>query len=66
MAGKEKAQPVILRVTRQVGKTTAVEMFSSGFDQYLSFNLEKNEDRAIFENEYPLGICFLPCFNKEL
>lgn len=52
-AARRNRKPLILRGARQVGKTTAVEMFSSGFDQFLSFNLEKKEDRKVFENEYP-------------
>ncbi len=50
---RKNRKPLIIRGARQVGKTTAVEMFSAGFDQFLSFNLEKKEDRVIFENEYP-------------
>ena len=50
---RNNRKPLILMGARQIGKTTAVEMFSAGFDQFLSFNLEKNEDRDIFENKYP-------------
>jgi hypothetical protein len=38
-----------------VGKTTAIEMFSKDFDQYISLNLEKPSDRIIFEKEYPFS-----------
>ena len=34
---------------RQVGKTTAIGMFSKDFDQYINLNLEKASDREIFE-----------------
>jgi uncharacterized protein len=43
-------KPLIIRGARQVGKTTLVHQFSSEFDQYLYFNLEKNEDQAIFKD----------------
>jgi predicted AAA+ superfamily ATPase len=36
-----------------VGKTTAVNMFSEFFDQYIYLNLEKDEEKQIFEQSYP-------------
>ena len=53
-AEKKKRKPLILRGARQVGKTTAVNMFSERFDQYLYLNLEIHEERRIFEQEYPV------------
>jgi len=51
---KEKdRKPLILRGARQVGKTTVVRQFAKDFDQYIEFNLEKKEDRQIFEEDYP-------------
>lgn len=44
-----------MRGARQVGKTTAIEMFSEGFDQYISLNLEKTSEKVIFEKEYPFS-----------
>lgn len=41
-------KPLILRGARQVGKTTAIDLFANEFDQYISLNLEQNEDRNIF------------------
>jgi len=41
-------KPLILRGARQVGKTTAVDMFAKDFDLYISLNLEKKEEAAIF------------------
>jgi predicted AAA+ superfamily ATPase len=35
-AGRDNRKPLVLNGTRQVGKTTAVEMFSSEFDQYFA------------------------------
>jgi predicted AAA+ superfamily ATPase len=46
---KEDRKPLIIRGARQVGKTTAVNMFSEEFKQYLSFNLELDDDRKIFQ-----------------
>ena len=51
-AGRDNRKPLVLRGSRQVGKTTAVEMFSSEFDQYIALNLEKEEERKIFETSY--------------
>lgn len=42
--------PLILRGARQVGKTTLINDFGQSYDQYLYFNIEKNEDYALFEN----------------
>lgn len=38
-----------------MGKTTAIEMFSKDFDQYIYLNLEKASDRQIFEKDYPFS-----------
>ena len=51
---KKDRQPLILRGARQVGKTTAVNLFSEQFDQYLYLNLELKEERGIFEKDYPI------------
>ncbi len=42
-------KPLVLRGARQVGKTTVVNMFASQFQQYLSLNLEREEDKLIFQ-----------------
>ena len=52
-AKRSNRKPLVLRGARQVGKTTAVKMFSKKFDQYIYFNLEKSEEREIFNREYP-------------
>ncbi len=48
---KEKGnrKPLILRGARQVGKTTLIDIFSKSFDQYLYFNLDKKEEKSLFE-----------------
>jgi len=46
---KKDRKPLILRGARQVGKTTLVNIFSSNFEQYIYLNLEKNEDKNLFE-----------------
>ena len=52
-AAKPNRKPLVIRGARQVGKTTAIEMFSKDFDQYISLNLEKATERELFEKEYP-------------
>jgi len=42
---------LLLRGARQVGKTTAVRMFSKSYDTYIELNLEEDGDREIFEKE---------------
>lgn len=48
-AEEEGRKPLILRGARQVGKTTAIDMFSKDFDHYIYLNLEKKEDAEIFD-----------------
>lgn len=50
-ASRDKCKPLILRGARQVGKTTAVNMFSRKFEQYVYLNLEIIEERNLFEAE---------------
>lgn len=50
----KKHKPLILRGARQVGKTTVVNEFGTQFDNYLYFNLERNESIKLFEMEIPL------------
>ena len=45
----EDRKPLILRGARQVGKTTLVIEFSKKFDVLLSLNLDKQEDKLLFE-----------------
>lgn len=52
-AKENDRKPLILRGARQVGKTTVIRQFASDFDQYIELNLEKPEDRQIFEDDYP-------------
>jgi predicted AAA+ superfamily ATPase len=54
-AVKPNRKPLVLRGARQVGKTTAVDLFANEFDQYISLNLERTEERIIFENDYPFS-----------
>ena len=41
-------KPLVLRGARQVGKTTAVQMFATAFDTFIPLNLELSADRALF------------------
>jgi len=47
-ASQKNRKPLILRGARPVGKTTAVDLFSKGFNQYLYLNLEKKEEADLF------------------
>ncbi|MCD6486993.1 MAG: ATP-binding protein [Syntrophobacterales bacterium] len=53
-AEEKDRKPLILRGARQVGKTTAIDIFSKAFDRYIYLNLEKKEDAEIFNNDLPL------------
>ena len=46
---REERKPIVLRGARQVGKTTLVRMIASQFEQFIELNLEKSEDKKIFE-----------------
>ena len=50
---RSSRKPLVLRGARQVGKTTAVQLFAKNFDAFISLNLEKREDKIIFETDYP-------------
>jgi len=47
-------KPLVLRGARQVGKTTLIEQFATGFDNYLYLNLDRKRDRDLFvEDDIP-------------
>lgn len=45
-------KPLVLRGARQTGKTSTVKAFARTFNQFLYFNLEKREERDLFEQDY--------------
>lgn len=45
----QSRKPLILRGARQVGKTFIVEDFSKNFDHFISLNLERPRERALFD-----------------
>jgi len=47
---KPDHKPLIIRGARQVGKTTLVNEFGKEFRHFISLNLEKSDDRKLFEN----------------
>jgi predicted AAA+ superfamily ATPase len=47
--GKDIRKPLIIRGACQVGKTTAVRQFSTGFKNFIYLNLELPADRKPFE-----------------
>ena len=51
---EENHRPLILRGARQVGKTTVVNEFGKSFANYLSFNLEREADKAMLEMSLPI------------
>lgn len=61
-ADKNDRKPLVLRGARQVGKTTSVEIFSKDFDQYIYLNLEKQEERILFENNYSFNDLLMTIF----
>ena len=68
-AAKANRKPLILRGSRQVGKTTLVDNFAGKFENYLYLNFEKNPSViTLFEKEQEiddlLAAIFLFC-NKE-
>lgn len=52
---RDDRKPLVLRGARQVGKTTAVDLFGAEFRQYVSLNLDHPGDREIFDQELPLA-----------
>jgi len=44
-------KPLLLRGARQVGKTTLVRKFADEFDTYIEVNLERENDRRIFDSD---------------
>jgi len=46
----KERKPLILRGARQVGKTTAIEIFSQSYDLFISLNLEKPEEAELFSH----------------
>ena len=55
---KDNRKPLILRGARQVGKTTAVELFSKSFKNYIKLDLELYKDREIFKEQYSIQELF--------
>ena len=51
---REDRKPLVLRGARQVGKTTAVDLFGTEFRQYVPLNLDHPGDREIFDQGLPL------------
>ena len=48
---KSNRKPLILRGARQVGKTTAIEMFSKYFDNTIFLNMEEAAHRELFNEK---------------
>jgi predicted AAA+ superfamily ATPase len=48
-AQKNNRKPLVIRGARQVGKTTLVKEFSKEFDAFVMLNLERADDKKLFE-----------------
>ncbi len=48
-SSRENRKPLVLRGARQVGKTTLVNYFAKKYSCYIYLNLEKEDEKAIFE-----------------
>ena len=67
---KSNRKPLILRGARQVGKTTLVTLFADRFKQTIRLNLERQEDRELFEQGHSIhelmdAIFFLKNKNRQ-
>lgn len=47
----DRRKPLIVRGARQVGKSTLIRLFGKEYDHFIELNLEKAEDRRLFELE---------------
>ena len=47
----DKHKPLVIRGARQVGKTTLINQFAEGFDNYLYLNLDRKQDRELFKED---------------
>jgi predicted AAA+ superfamily ATPase len=48
-AARKNRKPLVIRGARQVGKTTLVKEFAKEFDEFVMLNLERADDKRIFE-----------------
>jgi uncharacterized protein len=48
---KNRRKPLVIRGARQVGKTTLINEFSREFETFLSLNLDRPEEKALFHKE---------------
>jgi uncharacterized protein len=66
-ADSPNRKPLILRGARQVGKTSAIHLFAKNFKHYLYLNLEKPEDKALFEQNLSVAnIIDAICLAKQI
>jgi len=55
---KPDRKPLVVRGARQVGKTTAIDIFGRDFDTYIYLNLDLSEDRKIFREDLSVSELF--------
>lgn len=52
---RNNRKPLVIRGARQVGKTSAVNLFAqSEFDSYIYINLEQEDNLALFSKTQPI------------
>lgn len=51
-----RRKPLLIRGARQVGKTTVVNAFGQSYNNYLYFNLERADHRALLEKDMSLDM----------
>lgn len=56
-AAEKDRKPLVLRGVRQSGKTSLIKIFSGDFDHFIYFDLEKGDQRRLFEEERPFSEC---------
>lgn len=52
---KQKRKPLVLRGARQVGKTSAIRLFSESFANFVELNLELEAHRNLFKRSLPVN-----------
>lgn len=57
-----RRKPLVLRGARQVGKTTLVNQFGKEFTNFLSFNIDREIDKTLFEQQVPFEILIANLF----
>ena len=60
----QRRKPLLIRGARQVGKTTLVRAFAQTFGSYIELNLEREDDRKLFDTDDVKKIFAAACLLK--